>query len=1159
MKAHGKGTGPWGPGARRIAGAGAVLAIALSIGLGASPARAAGPAPEGATGVWTFEGPTPLQGTGSGNLSITEQANPNGTVKIQDSGLSSLGKALTFTDKGAAHDIRVRGAIEQQKDFTVSFWVRDAEDSAPAAGKRTLLLHSAGQETSILTEWRDGTFSSSIDKAGSNIELGRNPARKTWQHVTLVKRVTDNGSAKSLKLYLNGTEIGQGSWSQNLPAGAVGLVLGSWGGDAPRQPDNTERFHGQMDELRLYNKALSAKEVKRLFDSYGAVKAELEVADAKADLGRLIDSAKGLLADDDGSAEHVTLREAVAQAEDALRTTDAAAIRDANGKLGEAIGGVRALGLPVTVDTGDVVRTLDRSVFGINHRYAFNGYGSFDPVAMKVKDDFAALYDEAGFGSIRYPGGTISNLFSWKETIGAKAGRTKQIHGFYNNPGQGGIEPNLGISEIGTFAREHGSEIVYVYGLGRGDAADAADLVEFLNAEAGTNPNGGTAWADVRRDLGHAEPFNVRYFEIGNEMNQGGEDGRASQQYWTSGVPGGAEKAYVDGGTASFTGQYAVRRGDWNVEGSKSTGKPDQEFGLRYALPELDRKSAGYSSFTAVDVDSVKVKVGGELWSRVEDIKQAGATDKVYQLNAKTGYFTFGDGAHGAIPAKDAQITVDYSVERDGFVKVSQKMRDTMRQINRDRADAGKPAGEMHVYASYETEGFVNRMHDGGHDALYDGLTIHPYSGNPGNAGNAEGFYLQAMKMGDDKRDHVANYVKLMQRHDPKKVPVISEYGIFRSEDPLLLSQVHALYIARAIMDYVELGSPYIQKHCLVDWYSKGADSLGPTQQAVIQAVPTAGSGDTATGEGGFTFFKTPSASVFTMLNSGFGTKVVSSSISDAAIPKLPNGVSQYDVMASTGDDGTIYLAAVNLALRDKGALRLKVPGVDLTGRTLEIRSLSGADFTSANSPDRPDAVRIASFAVTADKASPRIELEPHSFTIVKVLPPAVKRTVTFQDGTEVFSTVQVEDGQAVPKPLTDPSREGHAFEGWMLHGAAYDFEAPVTSDLTLAASFKKIENPDDGGGTGPGTDTGSNTGERPDPNRKPGSNTGERPDPNRKPESNTGERPDPNRKPGSKPGRKPGKKGGLPATGDAAALISVVAAAGAALAYAGRRLGRRR
>ena len=59
---------------------------------------------------------------------------------------------------------------------------------------------------------------------------------------------------------------------------------------------------------------------------------------------------------------------------------------------------------------------------------------------MRVKDDFTALYKQVGFGSIRYPGGTISNLFNWKTTIGPRAQRLKQVHGFYNNPGQGGIE-----------------------------------------------------------------------------------------------------------------------------------------------------------------------------------------------------------------------------------------------------------------------------------------------------------------------------------------------------------------------------------------------------------------------------------------------------------------------------------------------------------------------------------------------------------------------------------------------------------------------------------------------------------------------------------------------------------------------------------------------
>ena len=74
--------------------------------------------------------------------------------------------------------------------------------------------------------------------------------------------------------------------------------------------------------------------------------------------------------------------------------------------------------ITLTADPSTVERTVDSaSIFGVNHRYAFNGYGSFDPDTMRVKDDFTALYKQVGFGSIRYPGGTISNLFNWKTTM----------------------------------------------------------------------------------------------------------------------------------------------------------------------------------------------------------------------------------------------------------------------------------------------------------------------------------------------------------------------------------------------------------------------------------------------------------------------------------------------------------------------------------------------------------------------------------------------------------------------------------------------------------------------------------------------------------------------------------------------------------------------
>ena len=108
-----------------------------------------------------------------------------------------------------------------------------------------------------------------------------------------------------------------------------------------------------------------------------------------------------------------------------LTADEAKAIYDANAGdyVAPPIGSIT-----LTVDVNDPQRIIDSdSIFGINHRYAFNGYGSFDSETMTMKEDFVKLYEDAGFGSIRYPGGTISNLFNWKTAIGPVAERKNQI------------------------------------------------------------------------------------------------------------------------------------------------------------------------------------------------------------------------------------------------------------------------------------------------------------------------------------------------------------------------------------------------------------------------------------------------------------------------------------------------------------------------------------------------------------------------------------------------------------------------------------------------------------------------------------------------------------------------------------------------------------
>lgn len=63
--------------------------------------------------------------------------------------------------------------------------------------------------------------------------------------------------------------------------------------------------------------------------------------------------------------------------------------------------------------------------------------------------------------------------------------------------------------------------------------------------------------------------------------------------------------------------------------------------------------------------------------------------------------------------------------------------------------------------------------------------------------------------------------------------------------------------------------------------------------------------------------------------------------------------------------------------------------------------------------------------------------------------------TVVFDDGIDATenASVEVKDGAKVAKP-TDPVRDGYVFDGWMLDGKAYDFDAAVTGDMTLTAKW---------------------------------------------------------------------------------------------------------
>jgi len=108
----------------------------------------------------------------------------------------------------------------------------------------------------------------------------------------------------------------------------------------------------------------------------------------------------------------------------------------------------------------------------------------------------------------RWPGGNFVSGYEWRDGIGDRDRRPPR-----SNPAWTGVEHNdFGTDEFLAFCREVGAEPAIAVNTGFGDAYSAAQWVEYVNGSAQT------AAGSARAKNGHAAPYGVKFWCVGNEM-----------------------------------------------------------------------------------------------------------------------------------------------------------------------------------------------------------------------------------------------------------------------------------------------------------------------------------------------------------------------------------------------------------------------------------------------------------------------------------------------------------------------------------------------------------------------------------------------------------------------------------------------------------------
>jgi alpha-N-arabinofuranosidase len=156
-----------------------------------------------------------------------------------------------------------------------------------------------------------------------------------------------------------------------------------------------------------------------------------------------------------------------------------------------------------------------------------------------LRKDLVRLIDDLNPGFLRFPGGcivegrTLERRYQWKKTVGPVADRTSLINR-WNTEFNHRLTPDyfqsfgIGFFEYFQLAEDLGAAPLPILGCGMacqfntGELVpmdelgpyiqDALDLIEFANGSKDT------PWGKLRYEMGHPEPFNMKYIGIGNEQ-----------------------------------------------------------------------------------------------------------------------------------------------------------------------------------------------------------------------------------------------------------------------------------------------------------------------------------------------------------------------------------------------------------------------------------------------------------------------------------------------------------------------------------------------------------------------------------------------------------------------------------------------------------------
>ena len=126
-----------------------------------------------------------------------------------------------------------------------------------------------------------------------------------------------------------------------------------------------------------------------------------------------------------------------------------------------------------------------------------------------MRGDVAQLVRDLKIPYVRYPGGNFVSAYNWEDGIGPRAERPTRLDLAWHTSDSNAV----GVHEFVDWCDTVGTKPMLAINLGSRGLDQARNFVVYVNGPTGSY------WGDLRKKNGRAEPFGVKMWCLGNEMD----------------------------------------------------------------------------------------------------------------------------------------------------------------------------------------------------------------------------------------------------------------------------------------------------------------------------------------------------------------------------------------------------------------------------------------------------------------------------------------------------------------------------------------------------------------------------------------------------------------------------------------------------------------